>query len=76
MIARLVEPHDGDGIELIYRDKTGGGTVTPMKPGTYSLYFKLQSSGLINYVAPEADIWISTGTTGAVTFRVISVAKS
>jgi hypothetical protein len=27
MIARLVEPHDGDGIELIFRDRTGGGSV-------------------------------------------------
>jgi hypothetical protein len=76
MIARLVEPDDGDGIEFIFRDRTGGGGITPMKPGIYSLYFKLHSTGLINDVAPGADIWITSGTTGTVTFKVVSVAKS
>jgi hypothetical protein len=76
MIARLVEPHDGDGIEFIFKDRTGGGGITPMKPGIYSLYFKLHSTGLINDVAPGADIWITSGTTGTVTFRVVSVPKS
>jgi hypothetical protein len=76
MITRLVEPHDGDGIELIFRDRTGGGGITPMKPGIYFLYFKLHSTGLINDVAPGADIWITSGTTGSVRFMVVSVAKS
>lgn len=76
LIARLVEPHDGDGIELIFSDRTGGGSATPMKPGTYSLYFKLHSTGLINDVAPGADIWTTSGATGSVTFKVVSVAKS
>lgn len=43
---------------------------------TYSLYFELHSTGLINDIAPGADIWITSGTTGTVTFRVVSVAKS
>ncbi len=76
LIARLLEPHDSDRIELIFRDRTGGGGVTSMKPGTYSLYFKLHSTGLINDIAPGADIWITSGTTGGVSFKVVSMAKS
>lgn len=68
MIARLVEPHDGDGIELIYKDRTGGGSVTPMKPGTYSLYYQLRAPGPFKTVA--------SGATGAVTFEVTSAPKS
>ena len=76
IIARLMQPHDGDGIELVYADRTGGGSVTAMKPGTYSLYFKLHSSKLFNDWAPEADLWISPGTTGKVTFRVLSAGEN
>ena len=76
IIARLMQPHDGGGIDLVYADRTGGGSVTAMKPGTYSLYFKLHSSKLFNDWAPDADLWITSGTTGKVTFTVISASKN
>jgi hypothetical protein len=62
--------------KILQKKVCAAGSVTPMKPGTYSLYFKLHSTGLINNVAPGADIWITSGTTGSVIFRVVSVAKS
>lgn len=75
MIARVLQPHDGDGIELLFADSTGGGSVTAMKPGNYSLYFKLHSTRLFNDRAPEDDLWITTGTTNPVTFMVLPAAR-
>ncbi len=75
MIARLLQPHDGDGIDFLFKDGTGGGSVTAMKAGIYSLFFKLHSTKLFNDWAPEADLWISMGTTNPVTFKVLPAAR-
>ena len=73
LIARLLEAHDGNKSELIFRDLTGGSSSTVMTPGVYSLWFQLQPAGdkFSNKGDLTAEVWSATGTTEAVSFKLL-----